>query len=950
MINLCNRTEFSFRAAFGSLEVVLDMNGKSAGMCDRHGTWGHVQWKKACDKKGIKPIYGVELAIVDDMEERTKQGVSWVRLIANNEVGLKELYELVTLATEKFYYIPRLDWEEIKHVSTNITLILPASAVMKIDEGDNIYYALDPTTTKKDAEKVDAINGDFVACSDNYYPTPDCSGPYQIVCSMGAEKKASAQHIINEYELAEELYWCDQEIIDRAIKTAEEIAESCTVELPKAQMVKPVVEKKLKQMCEEAAPSRGVDLSDPVYGDRLKRELDLIDEKDFADYFYVVADMIDFAKDNMLVGPARGSSCGSLVCYILRITEIDPIPYGLLFERFIDINRADYPDIDIDFPDDRRDMVFDYLKDKYGSECVARLGTINRFKPKSTIGEVAKALNIPAWEMKDLKDSILERSGGDSRANFCIMDTFEQLAPGQRVLEKYPEMVVCTDIEGHAKHTGQHAAGILVTADPVSYYCSVDERTGASMVDKYDAEELNLLKIDALGLRTLSVLQDTLDQIGWTREQLMEYPTDDPAAFKVLNNGQFSGIFQFEGYALQSLTKRITMKNFEDMVSITALARPGPLNSGGATEWLERHSGKSPIEYLHPLAKDITEVTYGVIVYQEQVMQIVRDIGQFSWEETSSIRKAMSKSLGEEYFDKQWKQFKKGAANQGIEEEKAAEIWSKINTMGSWAFNRSHAVAYGLISYWCCLLKGKFHLEFAAASLRHAKDDDQTIKILRELREEGYEYEPFNKELSTDQWSVQDGKLIGGLIGIKGIGLKMAADIMLRREEGRDLTPRHHKLMDNPVTPYDTISEGQDLWGHIYDDPDAYNIASRLRNVEDITDKSNGMVVFIAKLATKNQRDHNEPINIEKRGGSIMQGQTLYLNMTLEDDTDAIMASINRYDYLKWGKKIVDEGKIGDWYIFKARTRKGFRKAYIKRFIKLTGNEDYVKPLNSKET
>ena len=223
-------------------------------------------------------------------------------------------------------------------------------------------------------------------------------------------------------------------------------------------------------------------------------------------------------------------------------------------------------------------------------------------------------------------------------------------------------------------------------------------RSGAAQIDKKDAEDLNLLKIDALGLRTLSVLQDVLDQVGWSREKLLKHPLEDEKAFEILNDEKYAGIFQFEGYALQSLTRQMKVHNFEDIASITALARPGPLNSGGTTQYIKRKIGEKPVEYLHPMTEDITKVTYGVVVYQEQVMTIARNVGKLSWEDVSQLRKAMSKSLGEEFFDGYWQKFRVGAIENKIDEDQALVIWKNINTMGSWAFNRSHAIAYGIVT------------------------------------------------------------------------------------------------------------------------------------------------------------------------------------------------------------------------------------------------------------
>ena len=481
-----------------------------------------------------------------------------------------------------------------------------------------------------------------------------------------------------------------------------------------------------------------------------------------------------------------------------------------------------------------------------------------------------------------------------------------------------------------------HAAGILVTDDPVSKYCSVSDQSGAAQIDKKDAEDLNLLKIDALGLRTLSVLQDVLDQVGWTREQLLNFPMDDKGAFAVLNDERYAGIFQFEGYALQSVTKQMKVHNFEDIVAITALGRPGPLNSGGTTEYIKRHTGAAPVEYLHPLTKEITEVTNGVVVYQEQGMTIGRDVGKLSWEDVSSLRKAMSSSLGQEFIDTYFQKFKAGAKENGIEEEKARYIWDHINTMGSWACNRSHAVAYGMVSYWCCALKSRFRVEFAAACLRNVKDDDQGVRLLREVVREGLPYKPYDKFKSKINWSVQEGELIGGLIGIKGIGPKVAKDIIERRDLKQPLTPRQESLLDNGETPYDDIFECERRFGHIKADPTAHKIVTPITDIQDLDANNPGTFVFFGKLKEKNLRDMNEVVNLQKRGGRRVESNNLWLNITLEDDTGPIICTIDRFKYNRIGKQVVEDGRMGDWYLVKGQMKKGFRKIYVEKYRKMT--------------
>ena len=937
MINVRTRTEYSFRKSYGPISKIIEScQEDTIGICDT-GTWGHVSFNNACKKSGKKPLFGTEIAVVSDPFDRSKQPANQMSFIAKNNSGLEEIYKLVTDSTslQRFYYFPRLGYSELFDISDNVIILSgthPEWGMLPLSKKDNLYIEINPMSTRKSLEFANQKGFRTIATSDNYYPKVIDKKAYEVLVGRNRTDRTAPMHILNEWELKDCVPW----IPDDSFKNTYLLADQCNVDLPVAQMISFHSDKTLRKLCEEGAPARNIDLKDKIYSARLTREIDMIADKKFEDYFFVIADMINYAKKHMLVGPARGSSAGSLVCYLTGITDIDPIRHNLLFERFIDITREDLPDIDIDFQDDRREMVIQYLIEKYGLEKVAHLGTVSRYKAKSTITEVAKELGIPAWEVNDLKGAIIERSSGDARAAMCIMDTFNDLEVGKQVLAKYPQMKIASTMENHARHTGVHAAGIIVTEEPVHKYCSVNNQSGAAQIDKKDAEDLNLLKIDALGLRTLSVLQDILDQVGWERDKLINYRLDDEKAFKILNDEKYAGIFQFEGYALQSLTRQMKIANFEDVASITALARPGPLNSGGTTQYIKRRVGESPTEYLHPLTKEITEVTFGVVVYQEQVMNIARDVGKLSWEDVSQLRKAMSKSYGEEFFDRYWQRFKVGAEQNGIEEDQALNIWKNINTMGSWAFNRSHAIAYGMVSYWCCVLKSKFPLEFAAACLRNVRDDEQGVRLLREVVKEGLVYKPYDKYKSKINWSVQNGELIGGLIGIKGVGPKLAEDIINRRNLQQPLTPRQDRLLNEGGTPYDDIFECERRFGHIKKDPASHNIKSDIIDIDTLEADNPGVYVFFGKLKEKNLRDLNETVNLAKRGGRIAETHNLWLNMTFEDDTGPIISTIDRFKYPKMGKPIVEDGRLNDWYLVKGTLRKGFRKIYIDKIRKLS--------------
>jgi hypothetical protein len=527
----------------------------------------------------------------------------------------------------------------------------------------------------------------LIATHDSFYPTPEDRSFYEILCGRGADLQMHAQHILSEAEWREsvEPFGLSPAQLEDALALARRALErSAGIPLPKASLPHPERKATLREMCLHGAEERGLKvLGDEVYEARLNRELALIEEKDYTDYFYIVSDLCKWAKKNMVVGPARGSSCGSLVCYLLDITDIDPIPYGLIFERFIDVNRDDMPDIDIDFSDKNRHMVFDYLCERYGHDHVARLGTVAMYQPKSSLSEVGTALKIPKWMCDAVADSMLERSGGDARALFKIEDTLATMPAGQRLVQEYPEVAIVTKFEGHPRHNSTHAAGIVVADKPIYEYVAVDERTGSTMCDKKDAEgAFNLLKIDCLGLTQLSVFEDCLELAGKKYDYLLKIPMDDEEAFKVLNEGRWAGVFQFNGIALQSITKQFKVDSFNDIVCVTALARPGPLASGGAHEWVKRRNGSSPIAYPHPIFEPYMNDTLGVVLYQEQVMEIGRNVGDLNWGQVTQLRKAMSKSLGAEYFDQFGDPWKKGAISKGVDPKATVKIWDDLCLSG----------------------------------------------------------------------------------------------------------------------------------------------------------------------------------------------------------------------------------------------------------------------------
>lgn len=847
-------------------------------------TWGHVKWQKACLDAGITPLFGTEL-LVDGAP-------CW--MLAED---LASFYALNSLAhTQKVGASPSLTAAQWAG----------ATGVVRFGKGGD-YLSIDPGSPLR-ARQALASGAPLVCTSDNYYVGPQDRPLFGLT---GTQQKPTPQHLQGEGELRASLglapaAWAACEANAQAIVArcgGQRLQSAPIIKLPGSVLLE----------CTQGIAHRFTTSWTQVYRDRLAYELNLIESKNFGSYFIMVADMVNWAKaQGMLVGPARGSSAGSLVCYLMGITEIDPIPHGLLFERFIDVTRDDLPDIDIDFPDSKRDSIYGYLAETYGADQVARIGTVSEYKAKSALTEVAKRLNVPPWETQALRDSIFVRSSGDSRANNCLLDTLEQTEAGKNLLAKFPAIRLAADIEGHASHSGVHAGGVIVCNRPIANFCTVD--AGIAQLDKDDAEKLNLLKIDVLSLRTLSVLED----VGIAPPGgFYNLPLDDSAVFDLLNSAKFAGIFQWEGQALQQVTKQITMRRFEDMSHITALARPGPMGGGAADHFVQRHNGREKVDVASPSMLPYCEETYGLVIFQEQVMRMAREIGQLSWEDTSSLRKAMSKSFGQEYFAQFEFKFTAGAAAQGITARAAKDIWQSINSMGSWAFNKSHSVAYAIVSYWTAWMKVHHPLEYAAASLRNSKDDESTFSMLRELDAEGISYVPFDPMLSEENWTVQKGKLYGGYLGIKGVGPTKAKALIAAKGKWND---SHRKILDNPTLVYGDLYPAHRLFADYYNEPEKMGLGNPCLCIDELP-PDGGEVVFIARLIEKDTRDKNENVLINRRGGKVMTGPTAFLDMRMSDDTvNGFLVRIERYDYEPTGRLIAQRGRENlDWFLIRAK-------------------------------
>ena len=520
--------------------------------------------------------------------------------------------------------------------------------------------------------------------------------------------------------------------------------------------------------------------SDDIYKARLEEELSVIASKNFASYFLVVADMINWAKDNDIrVGPGRGSAAGSLVCYALGITDVDPIKYDLLFFRFINPERNDFPDIDTDFEDRRRKEVKDYLKKKF--KHVASISTYTYFKDKGVVRDAARVFMVPLQEVNRALKPV---------------DTFEDFIDSPNTKEfrtRYPEVVWLAErLRGRIRSVGVHAAGVVVAKDDIRKYAPVESRedaqdkvSGRIPVVAYDMDtvaDIGLIKLDALGLKTLSVMSDTIKSIkGRTGKDinLSDLPLDDPKVYKMLSDGYTKGVFQAEATPYTNLLIKMGVDKFEDLAASNALVRPGAMNTVGAS-YIKRKHGDEAVQFIHPIMKPFTENTYGVIIYQEQVMQACVHLGGMTWSEADKVRKIIGKKKDAKEFDQFKDRFIDGASKH-ISKKQAESLWHTFEAHAGYSFNRSHAVAYSMLSYYAAWLKTYYPLEFMFSILKNENDKDARTEYLIESKRLGLRVSLPHINESDIYFSLQKDRIVFGLAEVKFISDSIANKIIDQR-------------------------------------------------------------------------------------------------------------------------------------------------------------------------
>ena len=832
-VHLHVHSEFSLLDGYGHPEqfvAQVKALGQTAIAITDHGNISsHFKWTQACKKEGIKPILGCEMYVVDDSSLKKDRQRNHVTVLAKNEIGLRNLYKLVTFSyAEGFYYKPRVDWANLVRFQDG--LILTSSCPSGKTGGMVGKGATDAELEKELKWQRDSFEHWFVELCpwdydhgkqygsrlykiatklklpmvmtmDCHYPCHDDNAVQDVLLAVqtGAKFKDPDRMRFDQkdfYVKSKDQLRKDWERVFKGlpfrpelISNTAKIADMVNCEMPKAHPVEfPYKGNKhtlLTRMVKDSMQEKRL-AGKKDYVARMEYELKLIVEKKFVDYFLVVADLVNWAKaQGIFVGPARGSSCGSLVCWLLHITEVDPLKFGLLFERFIDVNRTDTPDIDIDFEDVRREEVKNYLRHKYGADHVSSLLTFNTFQGRMCLQDIGRVFEIPYETVEEVKRFVVKRSGGDVRYGFSIEDTFNSFEQVKAIVNKYPAFEFARRLEGQIRNFGQHAAAVVISSEPITnfaaFYRPKGEGESVVSLDAAGAEAAGLLKMDLLGLTSMTTIKLTLQSIKERKKKdidLSKLEFNDAKVFKMFCKGNSFGVFQFDGLATYHVLRDVQPENFEQLVAINALARPGPLHSGGTGNYIARKNGTEKVTYDHPALKPITGETYGVTVYQEQVMLIVRNIGNFNWADTSTIRKTMSKSRGVESFNKFEAKFIEGAGKNGVSPEIAKKIWTSIFHFGSWAFNKSHAVAYTHISYWMMWLKTYYPVEFYCAIMQQEADEDKLRQIIKEAKREGQNVLGVDVNKSKIKFSI-DGKNIRiGFSNVKGIGEKVAEKLV----------------------------------------------------------------------------------------------------------------------------------------------------------------------------
>jgi DNA polymerase III subunit alpha len=829
---------------------VAQLGMPACAITDHGNMFGAVEFYNAMRAVGVKPIIGCEMYVAygsrldkAGVEDQAADAGSNNHLIvlAANDTGYRNLVKLVSAGyTEGYYYKPRIDKELLREFREGLIVLssclkgevsqnLAAGNYAKAKEAalqykeilgaDNFFLEIQDHGIP-DQQKIlplmarlsEEVGLQLVGTNDSHYLEKSDSFAHEVLLCIGTGKTLGDERRMKFFsddfyvkgpEEMRRVFSAYPQAVENTLRIADRInvsLDTTGLHLPKFPVPQGFdVTAYFEKIARDGLKKR---LQKPrkhepqAYWDRLEKEIEIINRMGFPGYFLVVWDFIKFAKDNGIpVGPGRGSAAGSVVAWSMEITDIDPLDYDLLFERFLNPERISMPDIDVDFCMNRRGEVIDYVRRKYGQDNVAQIITFGTMAARSVVRDVGRVLGLPYGLVDKVAKTIpagpevtLETAPQDSPALADAMKIDKEVA---RVID------IGSKLEGLARHAGMHAAGVVITPEPVTNYVPLYRTTRDEIVTQFDmrvVEKMGLLKIDFLGLRTLTVIDDAIKSILAETGQKIDIasiPLDDPDIYRLFQEGRTKGVFQFESGGMVDVLRRAKPTKFEDLVAFNALYRPGALDAGMVDEYVRRKNGVVKPKYLVPALKEILEDTYGVIVYQEQVMQIARAIAGFSLGDADILRKAMGKK-DKATMEKQREKFVAGAVANGYAKQKASEIFDFIEPFARYGFPKAHAVTYALIAYQTAWLKLHHPRHFMAALMTSEMDrTEQVVKFINETAQMGIEILPPDINDSNYSFTVVGQNIRFGLGAVKGVGHSAIESILEARQRVGRFTSLH---------------------------------------------------------------------------------------------------------------------------------------------------------------
>lgn len=838
-VHLHTHTEYSlFDGTCRIKELVSHVKemGQTAIAITDHGVmYGAVYLYKECMSQGIKPIIGCEIYVTrgsrfEKGAGKEKEKLAHLILLAENNTGYQNLIKICSKAwTEGYYFKPRADHELIRQYHEGLIAMsacvggeLPQAILNRdMDQArkviefyidtfgkDNYFIELqnhnlpeEAATRPVLARLAEEYGLGLVATNDFHYTKKEDAGSQEIKLCISTGKTLDDPY---HFHFANEEFYCKsgeemRKILGNfpgAIENTKKIADRCNVtitfgdhKLPAFDVPEGETSKTyLRKLCEQALPERyphpmGVERK------RLDYELGVIEHMGFSDYFLIVMDFIRYAKTHGIpIGPGRGSAAGSIVAYLLHITEVDPLRFDLLFERFLNPERVSMPDIDTDLCYRRRGEVIDYLARKYGKDQVAQIITFGTLAARAVIRDVGRVTNMPLRDVDKIAKMVPGGPGVTLKKTLDGSREFKDIYDSNLQVKGLIDH--CLDLEGLSRNSGTHAAGVVICSKPVDEFVPIQLTQDGFIQTQYEkdqVEQLGLLKMDLLGLRNLTVIHDALEMIQSNRGinlDINKIPSVDKMTSDMLCKGDTIGVFQSESAGFTSLLVQLHPDRFEDLIPMVALYRPGPLGSGMAEDFIKRKHGEIPVEYPHPSLEPILKETYGVILYQEQVMQIASVMGGFNLGQADMLRRAMGHKEPE-ILQKNRDTFVEGALKNGVDEKTANYVFDLMVHFAGYGFNKSHSVCYGLIAWQTAYLKAHYRPEFMAAMMTcYNGDRDKVSRYISDTRKAGVEIAAPDVNLSEAYFSVKGNKILFGLDGIQNVGENAVENIIAARRKG----------------------------------------------------------------------------------------------------------------------------------------------------------------------